>query len=151
MIKLIENELIKIFKRKSIYVLLIISLIAIIVYNYMNPDQNDSTFEMYTDDLITRDELNKKVKELNQDIEKNKKELEFIKNNLSKGDRLEETIYNTFKDLENILNMDNLTNASLKKIIDKIVVDERGNVNIYLKAFSDIGVDKNVLISNNYT
>ena len=51
MIKLIENELIKIFKRKSIYVLLIISLIAIIVYNYMNPDQNDSTFEMYTDDL----------------------------------------------------------------------------------------------------
>ena len=107
--------------------------------------------EMYTDDLITRDELNKKVKELNQDIEKNKKELEFIKNNLSKGDRLEETIYNTFKDLENILNMDNLTNASLKKIIDKIVVDERGNVNIYLKAFSDIGVDKNVLISDSYT
>ena len=35
LIKLIENELIKIFKRKSIYVLLIISLIAIIVYNYM--------------------------------------------------------------------------------------------------------------------
>ncbi len=51
MIKLIENELIKIFKRKSIYVLLIISLIAIIAYNYMNPDQNDSTFKMYTDDL----------------------------------------------------------------------------------------------------
>ena len=51
MIKLIENELIKIFKRKSIYVLLVFSLIAIIIYNYMNPDQNDSTLKMNTDDL----------------------------------------------------------------------------------------------------
>ncbi len=31
--------------------------------------------EMYADDLITRDYLNKKVKELNQDIEKIKKSL----------------------------------------------------------------------------
>lgn len=107
--------------------------------------------EMYTDDLITREELNKKVKELNQDIEKNKKELEFIKNNLSKGDRLEENIYSTFKDLENILNMDNLTNISLKKIIEKIVVDENENVNIYLKAFSHISIDQNILINNSYT
>lgn len=51
MIKLIENELIKIFKRKSIYVLLVFSLIAIVIYNYMNPDQNDSTLKMNTDDL----------------------------------------------------------------------------------------------------
>ena len=40
MIKLIQNELIKIFKRKSIYVLLILSLFVIVIYNYINPNQN---------------------------------------------------------------------------------------------------------------
>lgn len=40
MIKLVKNELIKIFKRKSIYFLFILSMIAIIVYNYINPEQN---------------------------------------------------------------------------------------------------------------
>ena len=40
LVKLVQNELIKIFKRKSIYFLFILSIIAIIVYNYKNPDQN---------------------------------------------------------------------------------------------------------------
>ena len=40
LIKLIQNELIKIFKRKSIYFLFLISIIAVIIYNYINPDQN---------------------------------------------------------------------------------------------------------------
>lgn len=40
MIKLVENELIKIFKRKSIYLLFLLSFIGIIVYNNINPDQN---------------------------------------------------------------------------------------------------------------
>ncbi len=42
MIKLIQNELIKIFKRKSIYFLFLISIIAIIIYNNINPDQNEA-------------------------------------------------------------------------------------------------------------
>lgn len=50
LIKLIQNELIKIFKRKSIYILLLLSLIAVIIHNYDNPDQNPifsvSTFEI---------------------------------------------------------------------------------------------------------
>ena len=41
MIKLIQNELIKIFKRKSIYFLFLISIIVIIIYNIINPDQNE--------------------------------------------------------------------------------------------------------------
>ena len=42
MIKLIQNELIKIFKRKSIYFILFLSMIAIIVHNNLNPDQNEN-------------------------------------------------------------------------------------------------------------
>ena len=45
MSSLIKNELIKIFKRKSIYFLFILSVIAIIIYNYKNPDQNEISSE----------------------------------------------------------------------------------------------------------
>ena len=45
MLSLIKNELIKIFKRKSIYFLFILSVIAIIIYNYKNPDQNEISSE----------------------------------------------------------------------------------------------------------
>ena len=40
MIKLVENELIKIFKRKSIYWLFALAFVGMIVYNNINPDQN---------------------------------------------------------------------------------------------------------------
>ena len=58
MIKLIQNELIKIFKRKSIYFMLILSVFAILIYNYKNPDQNvitsakTSTMPMISTDYI---------------------------------------------------------------------------------------------------
>lgn len=40
LIKLIKNELMKIFKRKSIYILFFISFVAILFYQFINPDQN---------------------------------------------------------------------------------------------------------------
>lgn len=54
MIKLIQNELIKIFKRKSIYFMLFLSIIVIVVYNNLNPDQNE-IIELFnsTEDIST--------------------------------------------------------------------------------------------------
>lgn len=52
MIKLVQNELIKIFKRKSIYFLLFLSVIVITLYNKINPDQNQiSSFARSTKDI----------------------------------------------------------------------------------------------------
>ena len=51
MIKLIQNELIKIFKRKSIYILLLLSFIGIIIYNYINPEQNARIYESGTSNM----------------------------------------------------------------------------------------------------
>lgn len=107
--------------------------------------------DMYEDELITREELREKVSALNIEIEKCENELKLIKYNLNKGDQLEKVLGNTFKDLESILSMDNMTNAQLKRIIDKIVVDEQGNVDIYLKLLSDIGLEQSVLVSYNHT
>ena len=53
MIKLIQNELIKIFKRKSIYFILFLSMIAIIVHNNLNPDQNENLALNSTENIPT--------------------------------------------------------------------------------------------------
>ena len=53
--KLVKNELIKIFKRKSIYVLLLISIIIVIIYNYNNPDQNKSSINLGTKTINIQD------------------------------------------------------------------------------------------------
>jgi hypothetical protein len=47
--------------------------------------------------------------------------------------------------------MDKMTNTQLKRVIEKIIVAPDGNIDVYLKLFSDIGLDKNVLISSNRT
>lgn len=53
LIRLIQNELIKIFKRKSIYLLFFIALLVIIIYNFINPEQNEKVFLGYynTEDI----------------------------------------------------------------------------------------------------
>ncbi|MEG2213966.1 MAG: recombinase family protein, partial [Clostridiales bacterium] len=102
--------------------------------------------DMYEDELITREELREKVSTLNIEIETCDNKLKLVKYNLSKGDQLEKVLHNTFKDLESILSMDNMTNAQLKRIIDKIVVDEHGKIDVYLKLLSDIGLDQQVLV-----
>lgn len=107
--------------------------------------------EMYEDDLISRTELREKMSVLNTEIEKCQNELKLVQYNLGKGDHLEQVLGSTLQDLDSILDMDNMTNAQLKRLIDKIVVDEHGKVDVYLKLLSDIGLDQSVLISDSHT
>ena len=44
-----------------------------------------------------------------------------------------------------------MTNAQLKRVIDKIVVDEHGKIDVYLKLLSDIGLEQSVLVNNSHT
>ena len=44
-----------------------------------------------------------------------------------------------------------MTNAQLKRIIQKIKVDKDVNVDIYLRLFGNLGLDETVLITNNGT
>ena len=66
--KLVQNELIKIFKRKSIYVLLLISIIVVIIFNYKNPDQNASIMQIGTKNID--------LKGLEQSLESSKDNIE---------------------------------------------------------------------------
>ena len=42
-----------------------------------------------------------------------------------------------------------MSNAQLKKVIQKIEVDKNGNVEIYLRLFGDLGLNETVLVDDN--
>jgi site-specific DNA recombinase len=107
--------------------------------------------DMYTDDLISREELNERIGGMKTEVEKLENDLKLVQYNLNKGDQLEEVIKKTFKNIEDITSVREMTNEQLKQIIQKIEVDKEGNVDIYLRLFGDLGLDESVLISDNHT
>ena len=107
--------------------------------------------DMYTDDLISRQELNEKIGGMKSEMERLENELKLVQYNLDKGDQLEYIIKKTFQSIEDITSVRDITNEQLKKIIQKIEVDKEGNVDIYLRLFGDLGLDENILICNNFT
>ena len=58
---------------------------------------------------------------------------------------------NTFKEIEDITDVHQMTNQQLKRLIQKIEVDKEGNVDIYLRLLGDLGLDESVLIEENKT
>ena len=113
--------------------------------------------DMYTDDLISREELNEKIGGMRKEIEWLENELKMVSYHLTKGEQLEAILNSTFKQLEAILNstfkqleditdVHEMTNAQLKRLINKIEVDRDVNVDIYLRLIDDLGLDETVLI-----
>lgn len=102
--------------------------------------------DMYTDDLISREELNEKIGGMRKEIKRLEKELKMVSYHLTKGEQLEAILNSTFKQLEDITDVHEMTNAQLKRLINKIEVDKDGNVDIYLRLIGDLGLDEAVLI-----
>lgn len=107
--------------------------------------------DMYTDDLISREELNERIGGMKAEVERLENDLKLVQYNLDKGDQLEEVIKKTFRNIEDISSVRDMTNEQLKQVIQKIEVDKDGNVDIYLRLFGDLGLDEIVLISDNNT
>ena len=102
--------------------------------------------DMYTDDLISREELNEKIGGMRKEIERLENELKMVSYHLTKGEQLEAILNSTFKQLEDITDVHEMTNAQLKRLINKIEVDKDGNVDIYLRLIGDLGLNEAVLI-----
>lgn len=107
--------------------------------------------DLYTDDIITRAEMNEKIGGSKKELERLQNELKIVSYHLTKGEQLEVILNNTFKEISDITDVRNMTNAQLKKIIQKIEVDKDGNVDIYLRLFSELGLDQSVLIYDSRT
>ena len=102
--------------------------------------------DMYTDDLISREELNEKIGGMRKEIERLENELKMVSYHLTKGEQLETILNSTFKQMEDITDVHEMTNTQLKRLIQKIEVDKEGNVDIYLRLIGDLGLDETVLI-----
>ncbi len=102
--------------------------------------------DMYTDDLISREELNEKIGGMRKEIERLENELKMVSYHLTKGEQLEAILNSTFKQLEDITDVHEMTNTQLKRLLNKIEVDKDGNVDIYLRLIGDLGLDETVLI-----
>ena len=104
--------------------------------------------DMYADDLISREELNEKIGGMRKEIERIESDLKIVSYNLTKGDQLESILTSTFKQIESITDVRQMTNAQLKRIIRKIEVDKDGNVDIYLRILGDLGLDDEILVAD---
>lgn len=102
--------------------------------------------DMYTDDLISREELNEKIGGMRKEIDRLENELKMVSYHLTKGEQLEAILNSTFKQMEDITDVHEMTNTQLKRLIQKIEVDKDGNVDIYLRLIGDLGLDETVLI-----
>ncbi len=107
--------------------------------------------DMYTDDLISREELNHKIGGMKQEIERLENELKMVSYNLTKGEQLEGILNRTFKEIEDITDVHEMTNTQLRRIIQRIEVDQEGNADIYLRLLGDLGLNEIVPIYDNQT
>ncbi|MDE6596854.1 MAG: recombinase family protein, partial [Oscillospiraceae bacterium] len=107
--------------------------------------------DMYVDEIISRSELNEKVKVIDTELEKIKNELLITEYNLSRGDMLETVLKKTFDGIGGVTDISAMTNADMKQIINRIEVDKNGNIDIYLNLFGEIGIDESFLIYDNHT
>lgn len=137
------------------------------VYNDLTENNNHSTeleqkqsalekqrqkyMDMYVDELISREELNSKLKSINTELEHIRNELVIAEYNISRGEMLESVLEQTFADIESVTDLSTVSNAHLKKIINRIEVDKDGHIDIFFNLLSDIGLDESFLICDNHT
>lgn len=107
--------------------------------------------DMYTDDLISREELNQKASGIKKDIDKLEADLRMVEKHITKGEQLQTILNETFKEIEDISDLRSVNNTQLRRIIDRIEVDHEGNVEIFLKPLRELGLDKTVHVRNDNT
>lgn len=137
MINLIKNELIKIFKRKTIYLLLFFSIILIVIYNNINPDQNEISNFNYSTNNIPLEGMQQTLESMNVDnIDEyiiQKSTIDFWK------------LYNEFE--ENSWQRYALKEEVSTHTINNVYTDYNLDIQEYLKIINDYEINTKSLIS----
>lgn len=107
--------------------------------------------DMYSDDLISREELNERLSGMRERIEYLEKELKTVTGRLSVQGRLESILNQTFRSIEDIADVSQMTNAKLRKIIRRIEVDRFGNVDIFLHLLQDLDLGDSLAVEDDRT
>lgn len=98
--------------------------------------QRQTYLDLYTDSLITRQELDRKLSSSGAELallETEQRRMEALSPDDAAMDRMVNLI---FQDLPSFASVRNLNNAQLKQLISRIEVDKDGNVDVYLRFLS---------------
>lgn len=98
--------------------------------------------DMYENEVISMGDLKEKTASINAEIKHLEEKLKMARYGITQGDKLQTGLADTFKTIGDILNSAEITNEMLKQVIDRIEVSPAGQVDIYLKLLTDIGLDK---------
>ena len=98
--------------------------------------------DMYDNEVISMGDLKEKTSSINAEIKHLEEKLKMARYGITQGDKLQTGLADTFKTIGDILNSAEITNEMLKQVIDRIEVSPAGQVDIYLKLLTDIGLDK---------
>lgn len=93
--------------------------------------------EMYTNDIISMEELKEMTEKLNYDIQRCNQELELLKKNKEENTKLAEVLNGGYENVERLLNSGMITNSMLKNLIQTISVDKDGNVEVYFISLTE--------------
>lgn len=93
--------------------------------------------DMYTDDLISRDELHAKIDGIREKIELLERRLQILQHCHANSEQLQAIIAAAGKP-DALVNLRNATNAQLRTIIDRIEVHAEGSANVIIKSFKTL-------------
>lgn len=100
--------------------------------------QRQKYIELYTDNLITQQELKEKLEDSKGEMSTLEAELQQLQALTPDDAAIERVIQQTFQNPTSFLSVRNFNNAQLKQLISKIEVDKDGNVDVYLRLFSTV-------------
>ena len=95
--------------------------------------------EMYANDLLGLSELKEKIGHIQQALITIDRNLEQTEKSL---DHSEKTLIHFTEEIQRFLNLETMTNADLRRLIDQIRVDREGNVRIFLKKKEKLPTDR---------
>lgn len=101
--------------------------------------------KMYADEMITSEEYKELTLDVNNKIKEITSQMQMIKFIMADEKTLNKDIKDKIEEIEKILN-GNFTNEGLKKIIDSIVVNKNGNIEIILKGLMNFDYDEEVIV-----
>ena len=100
--------------------------------------KKDRYQEMYANDLLTLSELKAKLAQIMDELKAVDMDLERMEQSARILNNAELIVRRYTDEIHRFLELDTITNADMRRVIDHISVDKDGNVRIVLKKFEDM-------------
>ena len=94
--------------------------------------------EMYANDLLTMPQLKGKLAQIMDELKTLDRNLEQIKQSAAIPNNAEQAVHQYTEEIHRFLELDTITNADMRRVIDHITVNKDGNVRIVLKKSEDM-------------